>query len=383
MRPTGPLRGRTLAGVPGALALATLACTLGTAPATQLPAGMGVAPLSALTAPAAATALAAATATATTATAAPRPATQTATAQPSPTRPAPADTPSAQPSPPSETPTTTATPSGGAAGFLYHSGLVTGTKTIWLWPQAAETPRALTEGVSPALSPDGRWLAFTSDRTGNLEVFVLDLTAPAGTEARNLTQHPANDDSPAWRADGQLIVFSSGRDGNAELYAMRPDGTDLVRLTNTVDRAEIQPAFAPDGRLAYAALQDGVTRLYVREVDGRIQALAEGPGQSKFPAWSPDGRLIAFASDRERAGVFELYELTVAEGTVRQLTNSGTQNGSPHYAPDGRLLIFDSNRDGNYDVYRLTLETLGVTPLTRSERPQFNGDPVWLAGAAR
>jgi len=72
-----------------------------------------------------------------------------------------------------------------------------------------------------------------------------------------------------------------------------------------------------------------------------------------------------------------LYELTLATGEVRQLTETGVQNGSPQYSPDGRYLLFDSNRDSNYEVYRLNLETLGVTQLTRSNRPIFNGDPSW------
>jgi WD40 repeat protein len=263
---------------------------------------------------------------------------------------------------------------GGASGFAYHSGPVDGEKFIQFFD--GTTAISLTAGISPAWSPDGSRLAFLSNRAGNWEVFVMNAD---GSGVTQLTDTQRHEDAPAWSPDGRFIVFSSERDGNAEIYRMAVDGTDVARLTNAPLTLDIQPVYSPDGaRLAYVAIQNGAGRLFVMNGDGsNPQPLSEGEGESRSPAWSPDGQRLVFASDRANAGVFELYELTLATGAVRALTNSGTQNGSPHYSPDGRHILFDSNRDGNCDVYRLNLETLGVTALTRSERPLFNGDPSW------
>lgn len=340
------------------LCLASLACTLGIAPASidEGPLRIGVAPVSALTPTL--------TITPTRATTATQPATFT---------PAPTETP---PPSPSIHISSTTTPTGGANQIAFHSGPVDGEKAIVVMHLDGTRAITLTTGISPVWSPDGARLAFVAARESDLDIFVM---RSDGTGLTNLTQSRGNDDSPAWSPDGQFIVFSSQRDGNAELYQMRADGTDLVRLTTSPLAQEIQPAYAPDGgQIVFVSFQAGVAKLYRMQRDGsEAQALTDGPGQDKFPTWSPDGTRIAFASDRERAGVFELYELTLATNTLRRLTNSGTQNGSPHYSPDGQHLLFDSNRDGNYEVYRLNLETLGVTQLTRTSRPIFNGDPSW------
>ena len=97
------------------------------------------------------------------------------------------------------------------------------------------------EDRSPAWSPDGRQIAFNSNRDGNTEIYVMNAD---GTNPINLTNHPAEDRGPAWSPDGMQIAFSTDRDRNddgtknAEIYVMNTDGTNLINLTNhpAVDR---------------------------------------------------------------------------------------------------------------------------------------------------
>jgi Tol biopolymer transport system component len=91
-----------------------------------------------------------------------------------------------------------------------------------------------------AWSPDGQWIAFTSNRDGNQEIY---LQRADGSELRNLTQTPANDAQPAWLGD--WMVFVSDRDGNQEIYRMRLDGSELANLTQKAQ--DVQPYIAPDG----------------------------------------------------------------------------------------------------------------------------------------
>jgi Tol biopolymer transport system component len=99
----------------------------------------------------------------------------------------------------------------------------------------------------PAWSPDGKRLAFTSQRAGSSDVWVVDLD---GSHLRNLTPHPALDDGTTWSPDGERIVFGSNRAAQSQyggdLYVMRADGTDVRPLTS--GHKEYGPAWSPDGR---------------------------------------------------------------------------------------------------------------------------------------
>lgn len=105
-----------------------------------------------------------------------------------------------------------------------------------------------TDG-DPTWSPDGRWLAFESYRSGNNDIYLVDA---GGGGLRRLTTHPAFDGSPAWGPSGRLIAFVSGRSGQPEIYVMRPDGSRQVSLsartflhTQFYDEAPPGPVWAP------------------------------------------------------------------------------------------------------------------------------------------
>ena len=144
--------------------------------------------------------------------------------------------------------------------------------------QRAPTP--IPGDKYPVSSPDGRKIAFTSARDGYNAIYVMNAD---GSEQRRLTRNKWADGFPAWSPDGHRIAFTSTRDGNAEIYVMSADGSDQRRLTRN-------PA------------DDGVGYL----------------GWSSS-AWSPDGREIAFASQRD--GNDEIYVMNADGSGVRRLTN--------------------------------------------------------------
>ena len=126
-------------------------------------------------------------------------------------------------------------------------------------------PRRLTVNSAsdqhPAWSADGAYIAFSSNRDGNYEIYVM---GSDGSNPRRLTNHRRDHKSPAWSADGAYIAFSSNRDGNYEIYVMGSDGSNPRRLTNHKN-GDVQPAWSADGRhIAFSSNRDGgKTEIYV------------------------------------------------------------------------------------------------------------------------
>ena len=141
---------------------------------------------------------------------------------------------------------------------------------------------------SPAWSPDGRRIAFETNRTGDLDVYVMNAD---GSGAARLTGNSADDVDPAWSANGSEIAFSSDRDGNEEIYVMNADGSGVTRLTNN-SRPDRSPAWSPDGRrIAFGSRTNFNIDVYVMNADGSgATNLTNNSANNDYnAAWSPDG----------------------------------------------------------------------------------------------
>ncbi len=133
-------------------------------------------------------------------------------------------------------------------------------------------------------SPDGRKIAFASDRDGNSEIYVMD---PDGSNPVRLTYNDATDQYPGWSPDGSKITFESDRDGNFEIYVMNADGSSPVNLTHNPARDE-QAAWSPDAEsIAFATNRDGNFEIYVMASDGTQQSrVTNDPGWDADPTWT-------------------------------------------------------------------------------------------------
>ena len=127
------------------------------------------------------------------------------------------------------------------------------------------------------------WIAFTSTRDGNQEIYKVK---PDGTGLANLTQNPANDSSPAGFAGGAILAFVSDRNGNSEIYTMNDSGGSQTDLTNNPAQ-EIDPAFNPSGNwIAFATNRDGNQEIYiVGTTGGPSFNLTRNPSQDLYPDW--------------------------------------------------------------------------------------------------
>lgn len=152
------------------------------------------------------------------------------------------------------------------------------------------------EDRDPAVSPDGTRVAFASDRSGNLDVWVVSI---AGGEPVQLTTDTAGDRDPAWSPDGQLIAFTSDRNGNRDIWVMPAAGGEAVALTSE-ESQDSDPSWSPDGELlAFTSDRSGNQDIWVlRATNGAVSQLTNDPGDDFQPAWSPVGDRIAFTSTR-------------------------------------------------------------------------------------
>lgn len=257
-----------------------------------------------------------------------------------------------------------------------------GNPDLFLWQliegRAFLPPQRFTDHpaaeVRPRWSPDRRYLAFTSFREGNNDIYRIDAD---GQNLINLTRHPSQDDGASWSPNGQTLAFHSDRDGNWEIYLITLDGSQARNLSQH-PAADLNPSWSPKGdSIAFQSYRDGNWEIYLLTTDGRnIRRLTQNPEEDIAPAWSPNGDLIAFWS--RRASVWGLYLLDPQRGETRLLLsylNPGPFASPPSWSPDGRYLLFTTLQEGNLELYRIGSDGADLTRLTHNNVNDY--DPDW------
>src|SRR3989475_2985077 len=219
-----------------------------------------------------------------------------------------------------------------------------------------------------AFSPDGRYFAIAAKRKDRDDLVILDVKR--GGEDRRIHVGLSGLQTPHWSPDGTQLVFTGFSNGFTDLFTINRDGTGLRRLTN--DKfADLHPSWSPDGKtIAFVTDRGGATdfdllrfgnlRIALLHLDtGAIDMLGNmDVGKNINPVWAPDGRSLAFVSDR--TGIANVFLYDMADGQIYQLTNmfTGVQGITPlspvlTWAPQADRMAFVYYEDGQYSVYSL------------------------------
>ena len=166
-------------------------------------------------------------------------------------------------------------------------------------PGTREAPCA-----GPKISPDQQRVVFTLSDPGGQQIAAVDLK---GGNLKRLTESAGTNAWPAVSPDGRQIAFSSSRDGSFHLYVMQCRRRQIVRQLTNHPLRDMHPAWSPDGkRIAFTSARDGNLEIYVIHADGtNLRRITNHPDRDDFPVWHPDGRQLLIVS--ERAGDSDLY----------------------------------------------------------------------------
>jgi len=198
----------------------------------------------------------------------------------------------------------------------------------------------------PAYSPSGGEIAFTSYLRENPDLWIV---SAGGGRARRTSKQPGLNTGAAWSPDGGSIVLTLSHEGNAELYKISPsDGSIKARLTSNPS-IDSSPSFSPDGsQIAFVSNRQGSPQIFLMGASGGgAKRLTYQGHYNQTPRWNPDPKkpFVAFTGRDER-GVFDIFYIDVKSQQVTRITQNKGSNMDPAWSPDGRLLAYASSRGG-------------------------------------
>ncbi|MBD2326862.1 DPP IV N-terminal domain-containing protein [Alkalinema sp. FACHB-956] len=183
----------------------------------------------------------------------------------------------------------------------------------------------------------------------------------------------------------RLVFTAAQSQQNSQIVTMSLDRLEERWLTRALPAqgltANMDPAWSPDGRwIAFIAEHDNQVNLYLMDANGaNLTQLTHGGGLKLFPTWSPDSRSIAYMSNQ--AGSHDLYVVDITTRQSYYLTRTEGLEVAPSWSPDGRFITFVSDRDGNYEIYNLPIQgslPLGVAqPIRLTNHPAVDTSPAW------
>jgi TolB protein len=241
---------------------------------------------------------------------------------------------------------------------------------LWAFAPGEARPIALTEGDfddrDPAVSPDGRTVAFASNRGTGWDLYLLDLSSG---EVRALTTTRGYEGHPTWSPDGQYLAYEVYAGDDLDVWIMKVDGTEVIQLTNAPS-LDAAPDWAPGTgrRIAFVSDRDGFPDVFIADLDQpdetrRFRNVTNSPARAEAdPAFSPDGDFIAYSGRSNGLDLLYRQDIT-SEKSGAQSLGPGTV---PAWDPSGAALaaLLPGPTETHLVVYPLAdsvLASLGIT----------------------
>ena len=283
----------------------------------------------------------------------------------------------------------------GLIAFQSQAGYDASPSDYEIWTVGSQITANAVQDFTPSWSPDGTKIAIArrSGPNNTDEIFVMDSD---GTNEVQLTNNSIDDDEPAWSPNGRRLVFTrtSSAAHGPDLFAMdaadrdhNGRGDHLVRLTTHRGSGGFQdPAWSPNGKRIAFSRSVGPTnndiftmRAAPLSRTNRPKRLTKDPAPSTFfdayPDWSPDGTKIAFETNR-----FGHYDIAVmnSNGTgLTALTNDPASDGDPVFSPDGSLIAYDRSTTGGGDIFVMHADGSDAPGTNNTNTTVNDVNPTW------
>lgn len=266
-----------------------------------------------------------------------------------------------------------------AGSKIYFLSDRSGSKELWSMDFDGSNQQRITSfgsiTTTPAVSPDGLRLAFTTYAKGQPQIMLWS------TETNRmipfLNPRASLNATPNFSPDGTKVFFASTLNGDTQIYMADSSGANLKRIS-TSRAIEVEPKINPKtgNDIVFVSGRSGPQQIYRMNMDGAgVERLTTGEGEAANPAWHPDGQHIAFKWTRGFApGNWNIFVMDVASRETVQLTFGAGRNENPVWAPDGRHLAFSSNRGGRFQIFSMLADGTGLKQLTTQGN---NTMPVW------
>ena len=263
--------------------------------------------------------------------------------------------------------------------FLSRIGFISdraGGPELWVMDWDGANPKQLTKhgtiALAPTWSPDGKKMVFTSYLRGTPALFVL---TPHEGYLRLLWDKGGVNSSATFSPDGDRIAFASSVDGNTDIYVMSVEDGEPRRLT-TARGIDTQPSWAPNGRqIAFTSTRSGTPQIYLMDADGsNVRRLSFEGGFHDEATWSQDGTRIACTT--KVGNKFQIATIDTVTGDQTVIPGPGN-NESPCFSPDGSMLAFASDRTGTPQIF--ITDSDGVPHQLTSEGK--NHSPTWTSAS--
>ncbi|MEJ2238947.1 MAG: hypothetical protein P8X82_11670 [Gemmatimonadales bacterium] len=236
--------------------------------------------------------------------------------------------------------------------------------------------------ISPSISPDGEYIAYLSEG----KWYWIDLylaRAETGRVERRLVKSAFSSEfeslrflnsAGSWSYDGRLLAFAAKRGGGDDLVMFDVNRNKVVNRIEVPLHGLTTPSWSPDAtRLVFTGYDGGISDLFIVNSDGtELRRLTNDKFADLHPVWSPDGRTIAFATDRGpgtdldrlRMSPLNLATYDLTSGRIEVLPEMSGQNSNPQWAPDGQSIGFVSDRTGSYNLFLFDFGDRRVYQLT-------------------